>query len=275
MLRKCLCCLLLLLAACHQGNSPNENFYVFLAFGQSNMEGQGTIESQDLNVDQRFKVLQSLDCPSIHREKGQWYTATPPLCQCESGLGPSDYFGRTMVEGLPEKIKVGIITVAVGGCDIRLFDKDQYQHFDDTYQEAWFADKVAAYGGNPYNHLLELAKQAHKDGVIKGILLHQGETNTGDENWPLYVKKIYEDLLLDLDLNAERIPLIAGEVVQVPNSCCASMNPIINQLPKVVNTAHVVSSENCTAMDNAHFDAAGYREMGRRYARKMLQVISE
>ena len=40
------------------------------------------------------------------------------------------------------------------------------------------------YSGNPYQHLVEMAKLAQKDGVIKGILLHQGESNTNDKNGP-------------------------------------------------------------------------------------------
>jgi hypothetical protein len=78
------------------------------------MEGQGIIEAQDSIVDSRFQVFQSLDCPNLGREKAKWYTAVPPVCQCFSRLSPADYFGRTMVENLPENIKIGIINVAVG-----------------------------------------------------------------------------------------------------------------------------------------------------------------
>lgn len=52
---------------------------------------------------------------------------------------------------------------------------------------------VAEYDGNPYARLIELAKQASRCGVIKGILLHQGESNTGDPDWPMKVKKVYDN----------------------------------------------------------------------------------
>jgi len=250
------------------------NFYIFLCFGQSNMEGAAAIEPQDRTVDPRFQVLQSLNCPNLGRKKNTWYPAVPPLAQCYSGLSPADYFGRTMVENLPEDIKVGVINVAVGGCDIRLFDKDLYQDYDDTYKDAWFTNKITAYGGNPYQHLINLAKLAQQRGVIKGILLHQGETNTGDRQWPAYVKKIYNDMLTDLGLDAESVPLLAGEVVDAEHGgCCAAMNPIIATLPDTIPTAHVISSQGCTAKDNAHFDSAGIRELGRRYAEKMLSLM--
>lgn len=252
--------------------SQDPNFHIYLCFGQSNMEGQGAIQSQDSIVDSRFQVLQALDCSNLGRARAEWYTAVPPLCQCGSGLSPADYFGRCMVAKLPDSIRVGVINVAVGGCDIRLFDKDIYQDYDSTYTERWFADKIEAYEGNPYGYLMDLAKLAQQDGCIKGILLHQGESNTGDSNWPTYVKKIYNDILTDLRLDANAVPLLAGEVVSLPGSCCSSMNAIINTLPDTIPTAHVISSKGCLAMDKAHFDSEGYRIMGRRYAERMLQI---
>ncbi|MEL6535921.1 MAG: sialate O-acetylesterase [Bacteroidota bacterium] len=255
--------------------AQDPNLHIYLCFGQSNMEGQGAIAPEDLVADPRFQVLQAVDCTNRERTQGQWYEAIPPLCQCHSGLSPVHPFGRTLLAALPDSIRIGVVHVAVGGCDIRLFDKDLYTDYDSTYAEAWFTDKVAAYGGNPYAHMTQLAQQAQEEGVIKGILLHQGETNTGDTQWPEYVRKIYQDLLADLDLKAEEVPLLAGEMVSVEGSCCSSMNPIVNTLPEVIPTAHVISSAGCTAMDTAHFDAAGYRELGKRYARKMLALLRQ
>ena len=253
--------------------AQNPNFYIYICFGQSNMEGQGAIEHQDSTVDSRFKVFQALDCSNLNRTKGTWYNAIPPSCQCYSKLSPADYFGRTMVANLPDSITVGIINVAVGGRDIRLFDKDIYQDYDSTYKESWFANKVNDYGYNPYKHLTDLAKQAQKDGIIKGVLLHQGETNNGQEEWPSYVNKIYNDMLKDLSLKAESVPLLAGEVVSAEGNCCSSMNVIINKLPATIPTAHVISSAGCPSQDNAHFNAEGYRILGKRYGVQMLSIM--
>lgn len=253
--------------------AQDSNFHIYLCFGQSNMEGLGKIEVQDSIVDSRFQIMQAMDCSNLERTKDKWYTATPPLCQCESGLSPADYFGRTMVETLPDSIKIGLINVAIGGCDIRLFDKDDYKDYDSTFKEDWFINKIKTYKGNPYEYFINLAKLAQQDGVIKGILLHQGETNNGDEQWPLYVKKIYEDILEDLSLSADLVPLLSGEVVSAAENCCAGMNTIINKLPDTIPTAHVISSSDCTTQDNAHFDSEGYRELGKRYAAKMLSLL--
>ena len=38
-------------------DGPNPNFHIYLAFGQSNMDGAGEIEDQDLIVSERFKMM--------------------------------------------------------------------------------------------------------------------------------------------------------------------------------------------------------------------------
>lgn len=253
--------------------AQDPNFYIYLCFGQSNMLGQGAVKSQDESVNSRFKVFQALNCAGLARTKGNWYTAVPPTCRCYSSLSPADYFGRTMVANLPDSITIGIINVSVSGCDIRLFDKHIYQDYDSTCIDSWFTSLVASYNWNPYQYLINLAKLARNDGIIKGILLHQGETNAGDIHWPSYVKKIYNDMLNDLNLNTDSVPLLAGEVLSAPGNCCSRMNSIINSLPETIPTAYIVSSNECTGQDAQHFDSPGYRKIGRRYAVQMLSLI--
>lgn len=255
----------------------DKNFHIYLCFGQSNMEGNAKFEPQDTcGVSDRFQVMSTIDCPDLGRVKGQWYRAVPPLCRCYTGLTPADYFGRTLVQSLPDDIKVGIVHVAIGGCRIELYDKDQYQAYADTVPD-WMKNMIREYDGNPYGRLVEMARLAQKDGVIKGILLHQGESNTGDPEWPAKVKKVYESLLADLGLNAEDVPLLAGEVVPADQKgVCASMNTIIDTLPLTIPTAHVIPSRGCpAAQDNLHFTAQGYRMLGTRYARKMLELLGD
>jgi len=110
--------------------------------------------------------------------------------------------------------------------------------------------------------------------VIKGILLHQGETNTGDGQWPAKVKRIYDNIIADLSLDPKQVPLLAGEVVHADQGgICASMNTIINKLPKTLPNSYVISSSGCKdTTDNIHFSSVGYRELGKRYANKMLSL---
>lgn len=254
--------------------AQDPNFYIFLCFGQSNMEGNARIEEQDKTVDSRFQVLSALDCSDLGRTKGNWYPAVPPLCRCNTGLTPADYFGRTLVASLPAKVKVGVLNVSIGGCKIDLFNKDLYETYKAT-APGWMTGMINQYDGNPYGRFIEMAKIAQKSGVIKGILLHQGESNTNDTIWPAKVKVVYENMLKDLNLNAKDVPLLAGEVVAADQGgVCASMNKIIDKLPETIPTAHVVSATGCTdGPDNLHFNAEGYRELGRRYAAVMLPLL--
>lgn len=254
------------------GQDPK--LYIFLSFGQSNMEGNAPFESQDTTVNNRFKVLQAVDCPELGRKKDNWYTAKPPLCRCKTGLTPMDYFGRTLLDALPKNVRIGIINVAIGGCKIELFDKDNYQTYTATAPE-WMKSALNAYEGNPYGRLVELAKIAQQSGIIKGILMHQGESNTGDQEWPEKVKGIYENLIRDLNLNPATTPLLAGEVVHADQGgTCASMNKIIATLPTIIPNAHIISSAGCTAAaDHLHFNAQGYRMLGERYAKTMLPLL--
>ncbi|RZK59719.1 MAG: sialate O-acetylesterase [Pedobacter sp.] len=255
--------------------SQDPNFYIFLAFGQSNMEGSAAFEAKDtIDVDKRFQILEAVDCANLNRTKGNWYTAIPPLVRCKTGLGPVDYFGRTLVANLPKNIKVGVINVAVGGCKIELFDKGNYQSYTVTAPD-WMKGMLKEYDGNPYGRLVEMAKIAQKSGVIKGILMHQGESNTGDKTWPDKVKNVYQNLLTDLNLEAKAIPLLAGEVVNADQGgVCASMNAIIATLPQSIPNSHVISSAGCPdGPDNLHFSAEGYRMLGKRYGAKMLSLL--
>jgi alpha-L-arabinofuranosidase/lysophospholipase L1-like esterase len=255
--------------------AQDPNFYIFLCFGQSNMEGFPGIEQQDkTTVDDRFQVLATVDFSNLGRTKGLWYVAVPPLCRGNTGLCPADYFGRTMVANLPEKIRVGVVNVSVAGCKIELFDRDNYQKYAST-APSWMANIIKAYDGNPYQYLVNMAKLAQKDGVIKGILLHQGESNTNDKAWPSKVKGIYDNLIKDLNLKAEQVPLLAGELVNADQGgACASMNAIIAELPQTIPNSHVISSSGCTCRsDHLHFTPAGYRKLGKRYAEKMLSLL--
>jgi Carbohydrate esterase, sialic acid-specific acetylesterase len=267
--------IIVLISVAIYGYSQDKKFYIFLSFGQSNMEGNAKIQPQDtVGVDSRFQVLQAVDCPDLKRTKGNWYTAVPPLSRCKTGLTPADYFGRTMLANLPDDVRIGIINVSVGGCKIELFDKENYQSYVSTAPQ-WMKGMISQYDGNPYGRLVELAKIAQKDGVIKGILLHQGESNSNDSLWTGKVKIVYDNLLKDLGLKAKKVPLLAGETVNADQGgICAGMNKIIATLPQTIKNSYIISSAGCSdAADNLHFDAAGYRELGKRYAEKMLALL--
>ena len=53
-----------------------------------------------------------------------------------------------------------------------------------------------------------MARLAQKDGISKGILMHQGESNEHDTLAPQKVKVVYDNFMKDLDLNPDSVPKI-------------------------------------------------------------------
>ena len=257
---------------------PDPNFHIYLCFGQSNMEGNAQWETVDNQfVDSRFQMLATTNFSSPQRTMGNWYTAYCPIVSPAGKLGPTDYFGRTMVAALPADVKVGVVAVAMGGSPIQMFDKDLYQQTINNNASEWYVTLAKQYyGSNPYQRIIEMAKKAQESGVIKGILLHQGCSNCGDPNWPNMVKKIYNDMLADLGLNAADVPLFVGETeYQDMGGGCSSHNAVVARVPDVIPTAHVVSAKGCpgNGVDPWHFNPSGYRTLGKRYAYEALRVM--
>ena len=273
------------------------NFYIFLCFGQSNMEGNARPEAVDLASPGPRLLLMPAVNPSTanpqhpvvgteqtgptpasnwkDRKMGEWCEASAPLCRPNTGLTPADWFGRTLVASLPENIKIGIIHVAIGGIDIKGFLPDSIKDYAEKKAPGWMKGMLAAYDNNPYERLVTLAKKAQKDGVIKGILMHQGETNTGDPKWAGMVKQVYENLCGDLQLKPEEVNLYVGNIVQAGGKgVCIGCKKQIDELPQTIHTCQVISSDDCSnGPDRLHFDAAGYRELGCRYGEAVARHL--
>ena len=255
--------------------AQDPNFHIYLMFGQSNMEGQGPIEAQDRITNPRVMLLQDQTCSNLNRTYGTWYTAAPPLVRCWGRVGPGDSFGKTMAENIPSNITIGIVNTSVGGCSISLFQKGAPTGRQIAPGQGE-ADIPQQFNGG-YDWMLDLAKKAQTVGVIKGILFHQGETNTNDQNWKFKVQGIVADLKKDLGLSD--IPFLAGELLYRSNGgpeqgCCSSHNTEINKLPGIITNAYVISANGLKGQDGAHFTTAAYREFGIRYATKMLELVN-
>lgn len=272
-----------------EGVDPN--FQIYLCFGQSNMEGfaslDGTyngIEDKDKTVDERFQVMAAVSGSwnGVQREVGHWYTAVPPLCRSNTGLCPADYFGRTMVEELSKTnpdIKVGVIVVAIGGAGIKAFHKTKYNEYY-TGTDDWQRSLMDIYDRYPYGTLVDMARIAQKQGVIKGILMHQGESDAYQDYWEDTVSEIYNDLISDLGLKVEEVPLLVGEMCREKNGVNLN-NPDgpIQNLKNYISNCYVISSENCPGYedptDDWHFSSEGYRELGRHYAQTMINILEK
>jgi hypothetical protein len=248
---------------------------------------------------ENFKVMAAANDNKnpYSRKKGEWYGAKPPLVRNNTGLSPADFFGRTIAENAAKrKITVGVIVVAVDGCKINLFSKDigVFKTYIQA-QQSWMQNQASAYVDSnitissadfntadyPYKRLVDLARQAQDEGaIIKGIIMHQGESggNFPEKSYAQSVRQIYDDLCEDLGLSPGDIPFLAGQAVGDNNS---DIDSIPNAFANLPNTAFVISSVGCpgwnpnSSVSNAkiHFSFEGYRELGKRYGKKMLGLV--
>jgi hypothetical protein len=116
-----------------KAGNPDPKFFIYLCIGQSNMEAGAQPAEQDKDFnDPRFSFLSAVDMPRYQREMGKWYTAIPPICRQNNNMGPVDFFGRKMIENMPNEYKVGGINVSVAGAKIELWDKDNYKEYIDN-----------------------------------------------------------------------------------------------------------------------------------------------
>ena len=265
-----------LLMACTE-KQPEPQKMMFLAIGQSNMVGKGEVSAEDTIVSPRFLNLASTKTDD--REIGDWRVARPGNCRpgydYPNYVSLTDHFGKTLLEYIPQTDSIAVLQVGVDGCPMRLFDPDQYQGFVDSCQMDWMNGQLDAYDRKPYERLITLAKKAQSEGwVIRGILVHQGETDAYSDYWPKETDKVYRNLLDVLGLEAENVPLIAGEAIGIDqNGVCCHCNPTIDRLHDFVPTGWTISAYGCEkGPDNLHFSAAGYHRLGRRYAIKWLQL---
>ena len=265
--------------------APNPNFHIYIAYGQSNMAGNGEIvPAEDQATDPKnFLMLASHSANARQRsgsttqsiETGKWYPAIPPMFHPTENLSPADYFGRAMVDSLPG-VTVGIIPVAIGAVAIKAFDKDQYQAYfnsAESYIKNWAKD----YDSNPYQRIVDLGKKAKEVGVIKGFIFHQGETDGSGTEWQNAVYKTYKDFITALDLDENEVAFVAGEMLQEGNNCCSSKNGGIAQLKSKFKKFGLASSKGLqgNGKDPYHFGRAGVIELGKRYCSEMLKLIDK
>ena len=274
--------------------TPDPNFFIYLGFGQSNMQGKGVIEYRDRDSDgsnfgkenwDRYWKLVVYD--NDKSKIGTWVTAKPPIVRPDTGLGPTDYFGRYLVKNTSAQYRIGVAVVAVDGASILAFDTDSATAASYiTKADSWVVNAGACYNNYPYGKLVEMGRIAQKSGVIKGFIFHQGESDvTGATQesanlWYQRVTRIYRSLLEDLNLSADSVPFIAGEPVYSEyGGACGSAVQWVDKLPDYMNRemgtkcCHVVSAKTLDAMDQYHFTSSSYRVLGNRYGKMALEIL--
>jgi hypothetical protein len=270
----------------------DSNFYCFLLFGQSNMAGgyswRSGIIKADCDTNPRVKSLAFSDCPGTNynscnadslfklkkaRTYNQWYTAFPPLHDCGEGICPGEYFAKTLLDSLPDNIKIGFIPCALSGMALDVFLKG--------CSDVSTVGPPAVNGKNAYQWLIDRCQLAQKTGVIKGMLLHQGESGVGSKTslaWDACAIQIFNDLKNDLKLD-KTTPVVIGELrsdntAPAPNN--TNFNKMVDGIPAKYANCAVASSQGLSGngLDVWHFTSASFREFGKRYAKALLSVAS-
>ena len=256
------------------GDEPGSNvdakeaLQVYIAIGQSNMWGNAQVQSSDKVANDRIKMMSTANSRG---NVGTWIPAVPPMCAPSAGYSLADNFVRTMADGVPECISIGIIPVAIAGASFKVFDPNQCKSYI-SGEADWFKNMAKEYDNNPYERIIKCAKIAQETGVIKGIIVHQGETDNGQQSWLTMVQTFYNNLCNELNLDPKKTPILVGEMLD--GGSCAGHNSVIAQLPSKISNCAVVSSSNIPGeSDRLHFTHDGYKEFGKRYAEKMLTMI--
>lgn len=242
----------------------NDNFYeeflVFVIAGQSNTNsGKGfdsKLDQPDSNILQlgRNFPYDYLIIPA--KEPLQHHTSN------KSQIGFGLTFAKLYNDSLnPEKKPILIIPCGYGGTSL---------------QNDWTFD------GKLYTDMIERVEQTLQkfpNSTIKGLLWHQGESDTGNSNYSTLLDDFILQTRKDLGIN---MPFIVGGMVpywvnQDPNRI-TQQNIIKNTPNRIDNVGYAdpeepfIITKNDDLIDEIHYDAPGQRELAKRYFTAYLNL---
>lgn len=230
-----------------------ENFHLFLLAGQSNMAGRGIIEEKNQKIHPRILML---------TQEGNWEPATHPIHFDKSvaGVGLSKSFAEVLVEANKDVV-IGLIPAACGGSSITTWEPGGYHTQTQSH---------------PYDDAMDRTHIAIQDGTLKGILWHQGESDSKpgfSEFYEMRLRNLIERFRKDL--GNPSLPVVIGQLGQFEAKPWTHHRIIINDAHESVarDTPLVsfVSSDGLTPKDDIiHFDSPSLREFGKRYAKAYL-----
>ncbi|MBW2272760.1 MAG: sialate O-acetylesterase [Deltaproteobacteria bacterium] len=239
------------------GANAQAQLDVYLLMGQSNMVGGGRLDGADQGTNPRIRSL---------THPGVWSEARNPLHSPVGGLsfgvGPGLPFARRMLEHVDASVSIGLIPCAVANSNLKSWER----------------------GGSLYHRALARARAGRQDGVLKGVLWHQGENDASSlakpEEVESYGRRLREMIIhLREDLGVGALPVVIGELGKdliankkiFPNA--RSVNDAIVAMPGRLPGVAVVSTDDLPReSDRVHFTAAAQRELGRRYAQAMMRL---
>jgi hypothetical protein len=234
----------------------NTAFQLYLLIGQSNMAGRGVVAEEDRTPRDRVMMLS---------RDSAWVPAVDPMHFDKpiAGVGPGRAFGIAIAESDPS-VRVGLIPAAVGGSPISTWEPGAYYEATDSH---------------PYDDAMERAKRAIRDGTLKAILWHQGESDSHEGPAAEYHDNLVALIgRLRTALDAPDVPFLIGQLGQFDEApwdewkemVDAAQRTVAEELPNV----YYVSSDGLQDKGDAlHFSADAARELGRRYAETYLSAV--
>ncbi len=257
-----LCVVFVCFAALLRGQSPalppKEKFHLFLLVGQSNMAGRGVVTPAENQPHPRVLML---------NKAGEWVPATDPLHfdkPAAVGVGIGRTFAADIAAASAPDVVIGLIPCAVGGSPI------------DAWKPGFYYQPTQSH---PWDDALRRAKLALQAGTLKGILWHQGESDSNRELAPAYAAKLSALVAaFRSELAAPSVPFIAGQIGQFEGKPWTEFTTLVDrahrELPtRVPHTAFVSSDGLKDKGDKTHFDSDSYREFGHRYAQAYLKLV--
>ncbi len=247
-----LCIVVVSSTICHSIATCQEtpqDCHLFLLVGQSNMAGRGEVAEQDRQPHARVLMLD---------KAGIWQLAVDPLHFDKPkivGVGPGRSFAIAYADAHPQAT-VGIVPCAVGGSPI------------DTWQPG---AHYSATDSHPYDDAIARAKVALQSGTFKGILWHQGESDSKASLSESYETKLVA--LIDRfrnELGTPNLPFLIGQLGQFTERPWDEHKVRVDQAHRqlarrLTNVAFVSSSGLEHKGDDVHFSAHAARELGKRY----------
>ena len=247
--------------------SSKEDFHLFLLMGQSNMSGGvGLAAGDNQPVPQVLKMLYAKE-----GKEPKWAPGAHPLHprrpNKKARFGPGLSFAEAYLADKPSGT-VGLIPMAWGGRSIMQLGK----------------------GSEIYGDAIRHTKSAMQVGTLKGVLWHQGESDTVEQTRTDAYEKRLHRLIEDVrkDLGNPQLPFIVGNLAEfygtgqdhkAPDRVAriTRIKEILRSLPKKVPHTGFVESTGCSpaARAKVHFDRKSCLLMGKRYAKVYADLFAK
>lgn len=197
-------------------------------------------------------------------KENKWEIAKDPLHFDKpkvAGVGPGLAFAQKMLTFEKRKnVIIGLIPCAVGGTSI-----DMWQPAKDAYEGQYYL----------YHDAVKRLHVAMNEGIIKGIIWHQGESDSNHEKSTVYIEKLEKLIsLFRNEIGDQRIPFVAGELGYYKEHYML-INNELKKLPSLVPYSAVATAEQLIHNgDGTHLDSNSARELGKKMAIKMHTLQS-